>query len=99
MKTEKTNNFIYPSKPREIVSWLREQPIDPGVWLALVKRQACELSLAETAAEIGCSVNRVSQLASDRLGCLKRSRRGFIKTISVRNYILKLQKSEVNYER
>jgi len=96
-KAKNTNSLIFPERPRDIVSWLRRQPITTGEWLALIRRQARELTISEAALELGLSENRISQLAGPKHNLLKRSRRGFISTKSVRNYVLNLNKG-IDYE-
>jgi len=70
------------------------QPVTAGEWAVILRRQSVELTYREASFELDLSINRVCQLSSPRLGVLKKSRRGFVTSKSVKNYILKLQKKE-----
>ena len=74
-----------PERPAQVVRWLRTAPVTSGEWLALVKRQAKELTLREVSASLDVSPSRIHHMC--KAGVLKKTRSGFVSTRSVYDYI------------
>jgi len=78
-----------PRRQAKLVRWLASKPLTHGEWLALVRRQSKELSIRETAFELDVTPSRVHHLCA--AGVLKKTRKGFIDTRAVYNYVAKEQ--------
>ncbi len=76
-----------PEKPSQVIRYVRALPVTPGEWLALVRRQSKELTIREAAVELDVSPARVHHLCAQ--GELQRTRRGFISTRALFNYVAK----------
>lgn len=86
-----------PEKPSQVIRYVRALPVTPGEWLALVRRQSKELSIREAAVELEVSPARVHHLCAQ--GELQRTRRGFIGTRSLFNYVARQQTKYEQMER
>jgi len=78
-----------PERPAETVRWLRNAPVTPGEWLALVKRQAKEMTLREVSCSLDVGLSRIHHLC--KAGVLEKTRCGFVSTRSVYNYVAREQ--------
>lgn len=78
-----------PERPVETVRWLRDAPVTSGEWLALVKRQAKEMTLREVACSLDVGLSRIHMLC--KAGVLEKTRCGFISTRSVYEHVAREQ--------